>query len=85
MIIPFAGKQDIQIWTLISRRTLPPRLDKPPLSDRAWSVIHSCWMRKASKRPRMKDITENMAFGVAKPGAGMRGMAVLHDYGVCNR
>ncbi|KAF8336184.1 kinase-like domain-containing protein [Amanita rubescens] len=58
--IPFAGKQDLQILTLISRGILPPRLDEPPLSDRAWNVIRCCWVREASERPRMKEITENM-------------------------
>ncbi|KAF8336178.1 kinase-like domain-containing protein, partial [Amanita rubescens] len=58
--IPFAGKLDTQIWALIFRGTLPPRLDEPLLSDGAWSVIQSCWMREASRRPRMEDIAEKI-------------------------
>lgn len=65
--MPFAGKQDIQILTLVSRGILPPRLDEPPLSDRAWSVIQSCWMRQASKRPRMKDVMLSMTQSVSLP------------------
>ena len=48
------------ILTFLSRGTLPPRLNVPSLGDAAWSVIQSCWMREASRRPRMKDIAENM-------------------------
>ncbi|KAF8339497.1 kinase-like domain-containing protein, partial [Amanita rubescens] len=58
--IPFSGKQDIQIMTLVSRGALPPRLDEPPLSDLTWNMIQRCWERKASKRPRIKDVTKSM-------------------------
>ena len=50
----------MQIWNLIFRRTLPPRLDEPPLSDGAWDTIQRCWIRKPSERPRIKDVAQRM-------------------------
>ncbi|KAF8339447.1 kinase-like domain-containing protein, partial [Amanita rubescens] len=58
--IPFAGKTDMQILTLVSREVLPPRLDGQPLSDEAWDVIQRCWVREPLKRPRMNDVVESM-------------------------
>ena len=64
--MPFAGKTDIQIMKLHSRGVHPPRLDFPPLSDEAWELIRSCWVREAPKRPRIEVITEKM-------------VAIVHD------
>ncbi|KAF8333300.1 kinase-like domain-containing protein [Amanita rubescens] len=57
---PFAGKHDIQIWTLISRGILPPLLHEPPLSDEAWDMIQRCWIRKPEERPRIEDVAQRM-------------------------
>ena len=46
---------------LFSRGALPPRLDEPPLSNGAWELILSCWVREASKRPGIDVITGRMA------------------------
>ena len=59
-IIPFAGKTDIQIMKLHSRRVHSPRLDFPPLSDEAWELVRSCWVREASKRPGIEQVTRKM-------------------------
>jgi len=58
--IPFAGKSDLQILSLVSRGIRPPRLDDQPLSDGAWDVIQRCWVREPLKRPRMNDVVESM-------------------------
>ncbi|KAF8339466.1 kinase-like domain-containing protein [Amanita rubescens] len=58
--IPFAGKTDLQILTLVSRGVLPPRLDEQPLSDGAWNVIRRCWVREPLSRPRMNNVVESM-------------------------
>ena len=44
----------------VSQGERPPRLDKPPLSDEAWKLIHRCWKKESSKRPMMKDIANRM-------------------------
>ena len=46
--------------TLVSRGKRPPRQDEPPLSDRAWELIQQCWVTEPQKRPRMKDVAEQM-------------------------
>ena len=46
--------------TLVSRGNRPPRQDEPPLSDGAWELIEWCWVTEPPKRPRMKDIAEQM-------------------------
>jgi len=58
--VPFAGKNEVQIWNLVTRGVLPPRLDEPPLSDGAWDIIQRCLTREPSKRPRMKDVVESL-------------------------
>ncbi|KAF8351953.1 WD40-repeat-containing domain protein [Amanita rubescens] len=58
--IPFVGKQDTQIWALIFRGILPPRLNEPPLSDGAWDMIQRCWIRKPSERLRIKGVVQRM-------------------------
>ncbi len=60
--IPFAGKTDLQIWTIVHRGKHPPRLDEPPLTDEAWDIIQRCWMTKPSERPRMKDVVESLTW-----------------------
>jgi hypothetical protein len=47
----------VQNIRLVSRRTRAPR---PPLSDWAWKLIQSCWVRETSRRPAMKDVVERM-------------------------
>ena len=44
----------------VSKGERPPRLNKPPLSDEAWKLIHRCWVKEISKRPTMKDIGNRM-------------------------
>jgi hypothetical protein len=46
---------------LHSRGAYPPRLESPPLSDGAWELIRTCWVREASKRPRIDVVRERMA------------------------
>jgi serine/threonine protein kinase len=58
--IPFANKNGMQIMALLSRGLHPPRLHEPPLSDETWELIRSCWVRDASKRPRIEVVMENM-------------------------
>ena len=58
--IPFANKNGMQIMALLSRGLHPPRLHEPPLSDETWELIRSCWVREASKRPRIEVVAENM-------------------------
>ncbi|KAF8335275.1 kinase-like domain-containing protein [Amanita rubescens] len=58
--IPFQGTKEIQIVRLVSRGKRPPRLDKPPLSDRAWKLIKRCWVKEAVRRPAMEDIVEKI-------------------------
>ena len=58
--MPFASKQDVQIFWLASSGVLPPRRDDPPLSNVAWNLIQCCWMRDPSERPAMKDIPERI-------------------------
>ena len=45
---------------LVSRGKRPPRLDKPPLSDKAWKLIKRCWVKEAARRPAMEDVVEKM-------------------------
>ncbi|KAF8314396.1 kinase-like domain-containing protein [Amanita rubescens] len=54
--VPFARKSAVQIWKLVTRCVLPPRLDEPPLSDGVWDIIQRCWTRETSKRPKMRDV-----------------------------
>ncbi|KAF8734663.1 hypothetical protein AX14_003174 [Amanita brunnescens Koide BX004] len=58
--IPFQGTNEFQIMRLISRGKRPPRLEKPPLSDRAWKLIKRCWAKEAVRRPAMEDIVEKI-------------------------
>ncbi|KAF8335270.1 kinase-like domain-containing protein [Amanita rubescens] len=58
--IPLQGMNEIQIVKHVSRGKRPPRLDKPPLSDRAWKLIKRCWMKEVARRPAMEDIMEKM-------------------------
>jgi hypothetical protein len=58
--IPFQGMNEIQIVKLVSRGKRPPRIDKPPLSDKAWKLIKRCWAKEAARRPAMEDIMERM-------------------------
>jgi serine/threonine protein kinase len=58
--IPLQDMNEIQIVRLISRGKRPPRLDKPPLSDKAWKLIKRCWAKEAARRPPMEDIMEKM-------------------------
>ena len=48
---------------LVSRGKRPPRLDKPPLSDKAWKLIKRCWVKEAVRRPAMEDVVEKMMAG----------------------
>ncbi|KAF8340787.1 kinase-like domain-containing protein, partial [Amanita rubescens] len=58
--IPFAGKSDMQILTLVSRGVLPPRLAEQPLRDEAWDLIQRCWTREPLKRPTMEEVMTSM-------------------------
>ena len=58
--IPFQGTNEIQIVRLVSRGKRPPRLDEPPLGDKAWKLIKRCWVKEAVKRPAMEDVVEKM-------------------------
>ena len=62
---------------LHSRGTLPSRLDSPPLSDEAWNLIRSCWVREASKRPRIEAVAEKMAV-LSQPFASTCASAAQH-------
>jgi hypothetical protein len=55
---------------LHSRGAHPPRLDFPPLNDETWELIRSCWVREASKRPGIEEVTKRMA--QAPPEAEVR-------------
>ena len=46
--------------SLVSRGKRPPRQDEPPLSDGAWELIQQCWVTEPPKRPRMKDVADQM-------------------------
>ena len=50
----------MQILTLLSRGSHPPRQPEPPLSDGIWELIQSCWVREASKRPGIEEVTDIM-------------------------
>ncbi|KAF8344367.1 hypothetical protein F5887DRAFT_918167 [Amanita rubescens] len=58
--IPFAGKSDLQILSLVFRGVRPPRLADQPLSDGAWDVIQRCWVREPLKRPSMNNVVQSM-------------------------
>jgi hypothetical protein len=49
-----------QIMKLVSQGERPPRLDKPPLSDKAWKLIERCWVKEAVRRPAMEEVVEKM-------------------------
>lgn len=51
----------MQILTLRHRGLHPPRLHEPPLSDDIWELIQSCWVREASKRPGIEEVTKRMS------------------------
>lgn len=57
---PFAGEEDLRNKELVSKGELPPRLDEPPLSDGAWDLIQSCWIKQAADRPAIKEVLERM-------------------------
>ena len=59
-VIPFEGVHEIQIVKNVSRGKRPPRMDKPPLSDKTWNLIKRCWVKEAVRRPAMEDIIEKM-------------------------
>jgi hypothetical protein len=46
----------MQILSLLSRGSHPPRLHEPHLSDGAWELIQSCWVREALKRPGIDEV-----------------------------
>ncbi|KAF8339454.1 hypothetical protein F5887DRAFT_1284425 [Amanita rubescens] len=79
--IPFAGRKEIQLVTLVSRGNRPPRQDEPPLSDRAWELIQWCWVPEPPKRPRMKDIAEHMMaiYQRVSPPTSARNDGMLQD------
>lgn len=58
--IPFEGVHEIQIMKNVSKGKRPPRMDKPPLSDKAWNLIKRCWAKEAVRRPAMEDVVEKM-------------------------
>jgi len=58
--VPFKGMNELQIARLICQGKRPPRMDEPPLSDKAWRLIKRCWMKEAVRRPAMEDILERM-------------------------
>ncbi|KAF8328471.1 kinase-like domain-containing protein [Amanita rubescens] len=58
--IPFKGMNELQIARLICQGKRPPRMDEPPLSDKAWRLIKRCWMKEAVRRPAMENILERM-------------------------
>jgi len=55
--IPFAGEEELQ---LVSKGELPLRLDEPSLSDGAWELIQTCWIKQAADRPAMKEALGRM-------------------------
>ncbi|KAF8325731.1 kinase-like domain-containing protein [Amanita rubescens] len=58
--IPFAGKSDMQILTLIARGVLPPRPPEQPWHDEAWDLIQRCWVRDPFRRPTMEEVTASI-------------------------
>ena len=50
----------MQILSLLSRGSHPPRLHEPPLSDGAWELIQSCWVREALKRPGIDEVSKRI-------------------------
>ncbi|KAF8332884.1 kinase-like domain-containing protein [Amanita rubescens] len=58
--IPFAGKSDMQILTLIARGALPPRPPEQPWDDEAWDLIQRCWVRDPFRRPTMEEVTASI-------------------------
>ncbi|KAF8676698.1 hypothetical protein AX14_004845 [Amanita brunnescens Koide BX004] len=58
--MPFARRKEIQIMKLVCAGDRPPRLDEPPLCDRAWHLIQWCWESEASMRPAIENVTKSM-------------------------
>ncbi|KAF8339478.1 kinase-like domain-containing protein, partial [Amanita rubescens] len=58
--ISFAGEEELRIKELVSKGELPLRLDEPSLSDGAWDLIQSCWIKQAVDRPGMKEVLGRM-------------------------
>ncbi|KAF8333689.1 kinase-like domain-containing protein [Amanita rubescens] len=58
--MPFADKQGLQIIVALLRGQRPQRRDSPTLSNKTWALIQQCWVKKPSKRPRMKNVMERL-------------------------
>ena len=58
--VPFEGVHEFQVARHVSSGKRPPRLNKPPLSDKAWKLIKRCWASEAIRRPAMENILERM-------------------------
>ena len=48
------------MFLIIIQNKRPRRPDEPALSDGAWEAIQQCWAREPWKRPRMKNVIENL-------------------------
>ena len=67
--------------TSVSRGKRPPRQDEPPLSEGAWELIQECWVTEPPKRPKMKDIAEQM-MGISQyvsPPTSARNVGMVQD------
>ena len=58
--MPFAGKNEMQIWRSAISGVPPPRLYDPPISDDSWAVIQRCWAQEATTRPKMEEVNEGV-------------------------
>jgi hypothetical protein len=50
----------MRIRKLVAQGKRPPRLEVPPLSDKAWKLIKRCWANEAVRRPSMETVLEKM-------------------------
>ena len=58
--VPWVDANEFKIAQDVSRGKRPPRMYKPPLSDKAWKLINRCWAGEAIRRPDMENILDKM-------------------------
>jgi hypothetical protein len=58
---PFHGKNELQIFHLVTKGKRPVRLESPRMEDDTWNLIQRCWEPIPSKRLTIKDVATALA------------------------
>ncbi|KAF8331207.1 kinase-like domain-containing protein, partial [Amanita rubescens] len=59
-IVPFHGKNSLQIMWSVTSGDRPDRFQSPRMDDDTWNLIESCWKSRPSERPTMEEIMKRL-------------------------